>query len=32
MAQISPLIQTKIAKTLMIPEKPIERINFKPLN
>ena len=27
MAQISPLIQTKIAKILMIPEEPIERIN-----
>ena len=32
MAQISPLIQTKIAKILMIPEESIERINFKPLN
>jgi len=32
MADISPLIQVKIAKILMIPEKPIERINFEPLN
>ena len=32
MVHISPLIQTEIAKILMIPEEPIERINFKPLN
>ena len=32
MVHISPLTQTKIAKISMIPEEPIERVNFKPLN
>ena len=32
MAGISPFIQVKIAKILTIPEEPIERINFEPLN
>ena len=30
MVHTSPLIQTKIAKILMIPEEPIKQINFEP--